>query len=680
MGHLYDLLGDVIDTTDKTLSIEDAPADAKATGDMIKSVVEHAEPSINDIPGIYLTGRELPQSKEEGKIPYKVEYVSNTLAFEEYCTLKPQGDASLKFPKKNFNIQFYKASDLKKKSKHAFRGWGEQSKYTLKANWADPTHARNVVTANLWADMVRQRSNYSDLPAELLASPNLGVIDGFPVKVFWNGVYLGRYTLNIPKDKWMYNMDDELENNVVLYGEGRASDNPATNFYETVKVDGHDWSDEIHEDDVPQSVIDNFNAFIEFVINSTDADFVAGLSDYVDIESILDVILLAWVDCGVDSLHKNQIFISYDGAKYYGSVYDLDSTWGMSWDGSLPYPYNHPLDAQSFVRNNLYEHVKRLFPTALKKRYAELRTSALSEANIAKRFNEFSEVMSQELIERDWAETTANGKYTEIPSKTESTIPKLLEYVTKRLTYIDSELSTIYPMIEAIYSPGSNVVLMQEGIDATKKYLTIKYYESASGTGVEISSDSCELLGEVAEGSVPVTVRYNGYTAYFTATFTDYYSQDRWYYPDGNAILQKGYNSRANIWGHSNLTMQTSSSAVVNAVTTRGNIPFFDHTTHEILPVYPIPVSTGANKFTATVVPSDIEIKMSLWEEYAGAGRYSRSQDPGILGTGTAVWSNVPRSQDYNEFLCVEFRRTNGSVAVDEIESFSIDFDTVAES
>ena len=77
----------------------------------------------------------------------------------------------------------------------------------MKANWIDITHSRNVVSARLWGDVVKSRTDYDTLPELLRISPNQGAIDGFPIKFYGNNVYWGRYTMNIPKDAWMTNMD-----------------------------------------------------------------------------------------------------------------------------------------------------------------------------------------------------------------------------------------------------------------------------------------------------------------------------------------------------------------------------------------------------------------------------------------------------------------------------------------
>ena len=67
-------------------------------------------------------------------------------------------------------------------------------------------------------------------------------LDGFPIKSLYNnGIYQGRYTWNIPKDKWTFNMDDDLEEHCVLCGENYDSGC----FRAAALIDESDWTDEI---------------------------------------------------------------------------------------------------------------------------------------------------------------------------------------------------------------------------------------------------------------------------------------------------------------------------------------------------------------------------------------------------------------------------------------------------
>lgn len=438
---LYDYNGNELDIgvkTDKTLTIEGDAADAKVVGDMFGSLdVSAVEPKSDDIPELYIDGT-LPTAKADGNVKVKIDYFSKTAHFSEYATLKVQGDSSTAYPKKNFTIKFYEDAQCKIKKKHDFKGWGRQNKFVLKANWIDITHARNIVSVRLWTDIVKSRSDFNTLPAALRTSPRLATIDGFPIKVYANGVYQGRYTFNIPKDAWMFNMDDESENDVALCADtwngGSFTAYPAL-------VDGTDWTDEIHEDAVPQSVITKLNALIDFIQNSTDSTFLSGIGNYIDVQSFIDFYIFVQITEAEDNCAKNVIILSYGGSKYYASAYDFDSTWGLYWNGAELLPTNKNLLLMQ--RNLLFLKLSELYSAQIKARYEELRSGVLSAANIIHRFEDFMGVMPKELIEDDYATTTAGGAFVDIPSKNITNIQQIRNFVAARLDYVDAQIASL---------------------------------------------------------------------------------------------------------------------------------------------------------------------------------------------------------------------------------------------
>lgn len=431
----------------KVLNTQYKDIASKIESGNIGTVSNAIEPQLMDMPRIYFSEGTLPTSKTATVM--KFDYYSKTTEYHGYVDIKCQGTSSMSYPKKNFTIKSYKDKDKTKKLKIDFKGWGEQTKFCLKANWIDITHARNVVSARLWGDVVKTRSDYATaLPELLRTSPNQGAIDGFPVLVYANGVYQGRYTLNIPKDGWMSNMDDALDTHCILCGENYGSGC----FRAAPVIDGTDWSDELH-DVVPATIKTSWTNVINFVMTSSDAEFKANLSNYFDVNSLIDYLLYGIVSTGLDAFGKNQIYFTYDGIKWIASMYDMDSTWGLWWNGSKFVATDYAREDFQDLKdegngvtkqgNLLYLRLQQLFIPQLKTRYAELRKDVLSVSHIIQKFEEFNDVCPKDIVQEDYASTTGEGKFTGIPSKTTNNIQQLRSYINARLTYVDGYINAL---------------------------------------------------------------------------------------------------------------------------------------------------------------------------------------------------------------------------------------------
>ena len=404
------------------------------------------EPQLMDMPRIYFSEGTLPTSKTATML--KFDYYSKTKEYHGWAEIKCQGTSSMSYPKKNFTINLYKDKDKAKKLKIDFKGWGAQSKFCLKANWIDITHARNVVSAKIWGDVVKTRNDYTNLPELLRTSPNQGAIDGFPIIVYGNGGYQGRYTLNIPKDKWMSNMDDTLDTHGILCGENYVG----ACFRALPVIDGTDWTDELH-DVVPAAIKTSWTNVVNFVMTSSDDEFKANLGNYINVNSLIDYLLYGIVSTGLDAFGKNQLFFTYDGIKWIASMYDMDSTWGLWWNGSKFVATDYAREDFQDLKdegngvakqgNLLYLRLQQLFIPQLKTRYAELRKDVLSVSHIIQKFEEFNDVCPKDIVQEDYASTTGAGKFTGIPSKTTNNIQQLRSYINARLTYVDGYINAL---------------------------------------------------------------------------------------------------------------------------------------------------------------------------------------------------------------------------------------------
>lgn len=293
-------------------------------------------------------------------------------SYTGYATLKVQGTSSLGFAKKNYTIQFYKDEAHTEKMKIDF-GWGAQSKYCLKANWIDRTHARNIITANLATEVQKRYDVLSQAPCN-------GTIDGYPIEILDNGSFLGLYTLNIPKDEWQFGMDKDNPNHIVLCGENWED---AALFRDVPNFES--WGVEVGEES--DETLEKFARVVDFVMNSSHEEFREHFEEYIDLDAMLTYYIIADFAMLHDNMGKNMLMVTYDGVKWYPSLYDLDTSWGTHYTGEELYDYHNGF--VSFNRNLLFERFTESFPEEIENRYFELRQDLLTKEHVMQLFNDF---------------------------------------------------------------------------------------------------------------------------------------------------------------------------------------------------------------------------------------------------------------------------------------------------
>lgn len=496
---------------DITLTQSGKAADAKAVGDRLFALESAVEPLEEDIP-IFYFGGPLAQTKDDIVMPF--EYRSKTATYKGYVKTKAAGNSSMAFPKKNQNVKFYKDAACEEKMKVSFRGWPKTHKYRVNANWIDITHARNIVTCRLWADVVRSRPDFDQLPELLRNSPNLGTIDGFPVLVYADGVYQGRYTINIPKDAYMANMDDKLDEHCILYAENYDSGW----FRAYANIDGTDWSDEVH-DVVPDSIRTRWNKVIGFVQNSSDDEFLANLHQYFDVTSLIDYLCVGLASCDYDGFGKNQQYLTYDGQRWYANYYDKDSTWLLMYTGQgfLPADYLNFLRTDG---NLLYGRLSNIFIPEIQARWPVLRSGPLAFENIVSRFEQFIRICPPHIVAEDYAPTTGGGAFTDIPSQTTNNIQQIRAAVKARLAFCDDFIANLEPFVPVLCT-GITLDKTALTFDTlTTQTLTATITPEGCTEAVVWESDNEEVatvkngvITPVGNGSAIVTVRCGAQSA-----------------------------------------------------------------------------------------------------------------------------------------------------------------------
>lgn len=486
------------------------------------------EPKWEDVPKVFFTSDTLLslKSKADGEAMCEIEYISKTKKKKCYGTAAIQGTSSANLPKKNYTLKLYKDENKSQKEYMNLKGWGNQTKFCLKANYIDTTHTRNVSGARIGYDMVESRPS-SSFKTSLQNAPRNGLIEGFPIKVFVNGMFHGIYTWNIPKDTWQFGMDSKNASQMVLCAEennnGNMSVNNSCQFRSLWNgVDGNQWS--VESGTLTTSLKDSFNRCINFVMKASDTEFKNNISQYFDLYSLLDYYCFSYLCCHVDGLAKNMLMVTYDGVIWGASLYDMDSIYGVDYMGSTFYNPNIQCP-EDFYENNslLWQRIEQCFGQELYARYKELRKGALSLGNIVSHVEQIYDLISERDIKEE------QDKWAGLPSKTTNTIKRFRDFMNARATYVDKEFEifnqTPIPIVAISIPQIANV-----NVGSTET-LTVTYTPSDTtekGVTWSASNGNCTVVNGVVtgikEGSCVVTatsIANSNLTSSCTASITN---------------------------------------------------------------------------------------------------------------------------------------------------------------
>lgn len=371
------------------------------------------------------------------------EYFTSKEKLGGYINYDIQGDSSRGYVKTNFKIKLFNDAEGKEKLKVKMKPtWSKDNKYNLKANWIDATQARNVVNARLIRDAVALTPlENPKQTAPILQTEGLGQIDGFPIEVYFDGNFYGLFTLNTKKSEVTFNMDSKVDTNEVI-----STELGAKNFTNDTKtIDGASWSTEIH-DKANDTLKANLANFFKFVNTSSDDDFKAQIHNYIDVKSVITEMLFGWLSHEYDYYSKSELLATWNnGAYWYLIPYDLDSTWGLFWDGSkislddtlFSLDPKHPGSYIISDENKLHERIFTLFKDDFKKQGQLLRSTVWTNAAIINKFKMFIDDIPESSFRKE------REQYSYIPSLKLTSFKQIQSAVIERGNELDSFLAQL---------------------------------------------------------------------------------------------------------------------------------------------------------------------------------------------------------------------------------------------
>lgn len=364
--------------------------------------------------------------------------------FKKFGTLEVQGSSSAQYPKKNWTFAFFNNEAKTSEFKLRIGKWVQHSEFVFKSNYIDATQSRNLVSNKIWEDIVQSRKTYpkrenektyvssNGSVADRFDSGALCHVDGFPCELYVNNVFYGLGTFNLGKKRENYDLASSNQNHIQIAAETHINFDSYT---------AAEW--EIRNPKTPDS---NFTTKINawFAANAlTGQSFKDAFPTNHDVRNAIEFFLLAEFIMAQDMFAKNFILTSWDGVKFAFMPYDMDTVFGLSWEGL------NILAPTDTIRNiPFWAKFYTTYTPEIKARYAELKAAdILSVSNVYKHFSSMAKIFGVEKYKQDFE------RWTQIPSNNlgvtnpygsggcYTSVSQIMDWTKNRLTWMDSQYS-----------------------------------------------------------------------------------------------------------------------------------------------------------------------------------------------------------------------------------------------
>lgn len=356
------------------------------------------------------------KSKKD-KIVAPFSFVNHEQIINGYVKLNWQGNSTLNWSKKSYTLKFFSDPEATVKlNLKPMPNFYSSNKFTAKADYVDRFHVRNGYGAWLFKEIMQTRKN---LPSFFKSMNNFGEVQIMPINILYRGKIsynynYGIYTLQTKKSNDLYGMDKTKPNDIAIQGidntEGARWNKDTVTFDPNGDVGDFEL---ISDSDKQQNVQAAINRLASFINSSTDDDFKAKLDQYIDIDSLCDLVISAQLTQNYDTIDgKNTTYVTHDGLKWYIQAYDMDSTLGTSWQpGSSQ---DDDVQILSNPKNKLLIRFLKLFHNAIKTRFNEIdSTGVIAPFRMQEKFKSMADAIGEYNFEQDnavWPNPSYDGK------------------------------------------------------------------------------------------------------------------------------------------------------------------------------------------------------------------------------------------------------------------------------
>ena len=373
---------------------------------------------------------------DEPKVAGRLTYVDASQELTSDLGVELRGGSTLTSPKKTLDLELWEDSVSEKSIDAQFGELRSDDDWILDALYNEPLRLRSTIAHKLWLSMHTLYYQEEETKAKSGA-------DVMYVELFLNGAYNGIYALSEQLDRKQMKLKKYKEEirgelyKATIWGAPTYGNPPGFNNanrewagYEMKypkEDEATDW----------QSVFD----FVDFVVHSSDEDFVENIWEAFDFDNHLDYFIFLNLLRATDNTGKNIYLAKYNKDEpYYNVPWDLDGCFGTIWNGT------DENVTDDILTNGLHNRVIELNPndyeTAISTRWFEYRNTILSAEQLLTTFqDQFDYFKINKIYERE-ALVYPNYDFNE------EDLSYLRTWLQERLVFLDSYFGQLSPVAE----------------------------------------------------------------------------------------------------------------------------------------------------------------------------------------------------------------------------------------
>lgn len=488
----------------------------------------------NTIPTMYFIG-DVSEMTKEHRVPLQIKYISTNdklygPSFDlENCEVQWQGTSSLQYAVKNYKIRL-QGPDGKKFKRPLREGMIPESKFVLKADYMESSHANNTGLAKI----VNRYLYDSKLPPQQTNKNIVSAIDGFPIKLYINEDLIGVFNFNLDKGcDDSFGLDLKKYPECVSYEISANTDTTAGAFNKWTGEPGGEAELEYLKKDFElrfpddkkypdHGYLDRLKRVVDWVSDADDEKFRTEFEDYFNKEYTFKYYLFVLAMGMVDNLGKNMMLNTWDGKIWFPCFYDLDTCLSLDNSGYIKFDVDIEMTAGVYNTSGskLWSKVGRVFEKELAQMYINMRATIFKEENIFKvLLDEQIDQIPELLYNLDSEQKYIKYGKKYIHMLHGSRREHMRKWITERLLYLDSKLGYDKHTKESItvrankqgwvnfdiktYSPIYIKVRWRNGEETIKKVgrnQTVRFsYEIPTATDQEIFIYAAKHLKEIGD-------------------------------------------------------------------------------------------------------------------------------------------------------------------------------------